>query len=168
MPFGLGATIKRTADFSPCRTWRYTLIREWDVKKPRLLFILLNPSTADEKKDDPTNRRGIDFAIQWGFGAVVFVNLFAIRSPDPLVIPKVKDPVGPDNDLYIAREAYRTNLIVCAWGTHGRFNNRDQVVTGHLAIHYELTCLGRNNDGTPQHPLYMLRTTAPVNYEPPY
>lgn len=112
-------TLRRSADFSSCRTWRYTLIREWDDQKPRLLFVLLNPSTADAEKDDPTNRRGIGFASRWGFGSVVFVNLFAIRSPDSKTIKQVSDPIGPENDHYIERESSRANKIICAWGVQG-------------------------------------------------
>ena len=73
--------IERSAVFSDCRTWRYTLERYWDKSKPFALFILLNPSTADEYKDDPTNRRGIRYANDWGYGGVGFCNLFAYRTP---------------------------------------------------------------------------------------
>ena len=73
----------RTAEFSPCRRYRYTLSIEWDASKERVMFIGLNPSTADETKDDPTVRRCKQFAKDWGYGAMVMTNLFAWRDTDP-------------------------------------------------------------------------------------
>jgi len=70
------------ARFSPCSTWRYSLTRKWNAL-PLLGFIGLNPSTADETEDDPTIRRCIGFARDWGFGGIVMLNLFAYRSTDP-------------------------------------------------------------------------------------
>ena len=52
--------IYRAADFSPCRTWRYTLRRTWAPLKPRLLMTLLNPSKADETRDDRATERHLD------------------------------------------------------------------------------------------------------------
>ena len=91
--FAGGGGIVRAADFSPCKTWRYTLRRTWDEKKPRLLWILLNPSIADETRDDPTNRRGMRFAHSWGYGSLVFCNLFAFRTPEPAEMKKANDPI---------------------------------------------------------------------------
>lgn len=154
--------IKRSADFSPCRTWRYTLIREWGPL-PRVVFILLNPSTADEKQDDPTNRRGIDFAKRWGYGSVVFVNLFAIRSPNPATIKEVEDPIGPQNDCYIDREVRRADLVVCAWGCHGSYGSRNDRVMENLRV--PVHCLGVTKDGHPKHPLYLKATTEPIEFK---
>ena len=61
--------------------YRYLLWREWNAKLPRLLWILLNPSTADERVDDPTLRRVLGFSRSYGFGGLEVVNLFALRSP---------------------------------------------------------------------------------------
>ena len=69
----------RNAVFSGCGTYRYTLERRWSAG-PLLLWVLLNPSTANAQVDDPTNRRGIGFSIKWGYAGCVFVNLFAVRS----------------------------------------------------------------------------------------
>lgn len=154
--------IQRSADFSPCRTWRYTLIRQWDDRLPRVLFILLNPSTADEYQDDPTNRRGIAFAVRWGYGSVVFCNLYAIRSSDPSVILQVDDPVGPDNDSFIRREARNADKIVCAWGSHKSVIGRDAEIYDLLAslgsAYYHL---GLTKDGHPKHPLYLRKDVQP-------
>lgn len=156
------SNIHRSAVFSKCRTWRYTLVREWDHLLPKLLFVLLNPSTADEFQDDRTNRRGIDYALQWGFGSVVFVNLFAIRSPDPDVIRKVRDPIGPGNDRHIIDQWQKADEIVCGWGTKGRYLNRDAEVCAMFGR--SLYCLGTNDDGTPKHPLYLKANLKPKPY----
>lgn len=152
--------IKRSADFSPDRKYRYTLIREWDASKPRCLFILLNPSTADAEKDDPTNRRGINFAIQWGFGACVFCNLFAFRTPDPKVMKAEDEPVGPENDEWLLKESKKARITIAAWGIHGTHRDRNERVLELLAgraVH----CMGLTNDGHPKHILYLLSGLRP-------
>ena len=150
--------IKRSADFSPDRKYRYTLIREWDESKPRCLFILLNPSTADEQQDDPTNRRGIRYAIDWGYGACIFCNLFAIRTPYPKVMKVESEPVGSDNDLWIQKEHAQAGITVAAWGTHGSHRGRDKQVLGLLStVHH----LGLTKHGHPKHILYLAKTLTP-------
>ncbi|GHX72979.1 hypothetical protein VCSRO16_3593 [Vibrio cholerae] len=72
--------MKNTAELSKCRKYRYALWRTWDSDKPFAMFIGLNPSTADEKNDDPTLRRCINFAKSWGYGGVCMANLFAFRA----------------------------------------------------------------------------------------
>lgn len=153
--------MQRSADFSPCRTWRYSLIRVWDETLPLVVFVLLNPSTADEHHDDPTNRRGIKYAAYWEYGSVVFVNLFAIRSPDPKKIKEVSDPVGPDNDAHILRWAEKADRIVCAWGPPGEYMGRDEHVLRLLA-EYELNYLALTKDGHPNHPLYLKANLMPI------
>lgn len=148
--------IIRSARFSPCRTWRYSLTREWDHQKPRLLFILLNPSTADEMQDDPTNRRGIGFAKRWGYGSVVFVNLFAFRTPHPKEMRAAADPIGPDNDRWIQFEIHGASTVVAAWGTNGVFMNRGYLIRERLG---PMQCLGRTKNGHPKHPLYLANAT---------
>lgn len=154
--------IKRFADFSPCRTWRYTLIRTWDDSLPRLLFILLNPSTADAKHDDPTNRRGISFAKRWSYGSVVFVNLFAFRTPYPKELRLADDPVGPDNDQHILQQVELSDLVVAAWGLHGTYCKRDKAVRKLIGRH--IFCLGHTKDGHPKHPLYVRSDASLISY----
>ena len=144
--------IWRGADFSSCRTYRYTLKRTWDFDKPGVLFILLNPSTADEKNDDPTNRRGIGFAKLWGFGSIVFCNLFAYRTPYPVELKKEKQPIGPDNDKWIKKEAADADLIVAAWGNHGNFMERNEEVKKLIS---SMKHLGLTKSGEPKHILYL-------------
>ncbi len=156
-------TIKRTADFSPCRKWRYTLKRVWNPDLPTVVFVLLNPSTADEANDDPTNRRGINYAIKWGFGGVTFVNLFAFRTPYPKEMKVAVDPIGPDNNEWILREAIGRRVIF-AWGTHGTFLDRDKEVIKLFQddIAVPPYCMGVTKHGHPKHILYLKGDLEPV------
>jgi len=84
--------MKSHATFSPCRKYRYSLFRIWDEDKSLVLFIGLNPSTADEKEDDPTIRRCINFAKQWGwgYGGLIMGNLFSFRATQPSDLKQAK------------------------------------------------------------------------------
>jgi hypothetical protein len=100
---------------------RYALWREWDIfNSDYVMFIGLNPSTADETRDDPTIRRCIGFAQDWGYGAVCMTNLFAYRARDPLVMKSAVDTIGPENDQWLAFCAKEASMIVAAWGVDGR------------------------------------------------
>lgn len=158
--------IQRSADFSDCRTWRYTLKRVWDTQKVNLVFVLLNPSTADEHQDDPTNRRGIGYAIRWRFGGVTFVNLFAVRTPHPNVMKQAFDPVGPDNDSWILKTAQHGGKVILAWGTHGVHRGRDKQVVGLLrAAGIPMWCMGLTKAGHPKHILYLKADLEPVRFQ---
>ena len=144
------------ATFSTCRTFRYTLWRIWNANVPPLLCILLNPSTADEVKNDPTVERCERRAISGGFGGLIVCNAFALRSTDPGVLRTVVDPVGPDNDDAILKMAKMAGQVVCGWGTHGNFMNRGKTILELLRRNnIKIYCLGQNKDGTPKHPLYI-------------
>lgn len=154
---------ERKTIFSPDRQHRYTLWREWDIfNSSYAMFIGLNPSTADETNDDPTIRRCIGFAKEWGYGAICMTNLFAYRATDPRLMKAAVDPVGPENDAWLLRCAKDAGLIVAAWGTHGGFLRRAEDV---LEIISNVVCLGMTKGGHPRHPLYMLKTTKPQFYD---
>lgn len=147
---------RSSATFSLCRTWRYLLTREWDPALPKLNIIGLNPSTADERQDDPTIRRCIGFARTWGYGGLAMTNLFGLRSTDPRVLYAVEDPVGPDNDFYLVDTARRAGLVVAAWGNHGSLHGRSGQVVRLLAeAGIALHCFGRTMTNEPRHPLYL-------------
>lgn len=147
----------RSATFSPCRSYRYSLTRVWNPKLPSVMFVGLNPSTADEHGDDPTVRRCIGFARKWGFGGVMLVNLFAYRSTDPSGLLEVDDPIGRGNDRHILSCAGRAKRIVVAWGTKGCLLDRNQDV---LAILPRAYCFGVTKEGHPKHPLYLAGDTS--------
>lgn len=147
----------RSAAFSPCRRYRYRLCRVWNPKLSSVMFVGLNPSTADEQDDDPTVRRCIGFARKWNFGGLILVNLFAYRSTNPSGLFAVADPVGPGNDKHIMAIARAAERVVLAWGTHGTLLDRDQHVLSLLPGAY---CLGVTKEGHPKHPLYLAGNTS--------
>lgn len=132
--------------------YRYSLVREWDKEKPKVLFIGLNPSTADEKSDDPTICRCINFAKKWGYGGILMGNLFAIRSTDLSVIYKDPDPVGSENDAHLLEMVKEAKLVVAAWGNHGAYLERSTQIRKLIP---GMKCLVKNVTGEPRHPLYI-------------
>lgn len=154
-------TVDRGADFSGGGIWRYRLWRIWNTAMPVLIFVMLNPSTADENENDATVERCERRARRLGFGGVVVYNVFAFVSTDPDALKLTLDPVGPLNDsrLDAIPDLYPNRVVVCAWGKHAGKRGRD--VADKLAKHSPLYCLKVNKDGSPQHPLY-LRNDAPL------
>jgi hypothetical protein len=134
--------------------YRYALWRHIGDSRSRVLFIMLNPSTADETIDDPTIRRCTAFARRWGYGRLEVCNLFAYRATDPRELRRVADPVGPLNDAMIARAAKRADCVVVAWGVQGARSPRADIVTGLLGAS-TLCCVGSTLEGFPRHPLYV-------------
>ena len=151
----------KDAILSEDRKYRYILSRTWDETKPTVLFIGLNPSTADENENDPTIRRCIKFAKSWGYGGLLMANLFAFRSTNPQELYSAQDPIGSENNYFIKEYADKSELIIACWGNHGRFNNRSQKVFELLG---GLNCLDINKSGEPKHPLYIRSDTKPKPY----
>ena len=108
--------MKRGAVISDDNKYRYKLSRIWDNEKPTVLFIMLNPSTADSDVDDPTIHRVINFAKSWGYGGVFVGNLYAFRSTNPKVLKHVGDPIGKDNIHHIQELIELSDKVVYAWG----------------------------------------------------
>lgn len=144
------------AAFSSCRTYRYYLWRIWDRKTARMVFIGLNPSTADEFNDDPTIRRCIGFAKEWGCGGLIMTNLFAFRATDPKEMKLAKDPIGMCNDQYLLDISSGESMTVLGWGNHGEFMDRGMRVIEMLLPHCpNLYHFGLTQKGNPRHPLYL-------------
>ncbi|KKN77089.1 hypothetical protein LCGC14_0364280 [marine sediment metagenome] len=143
--------------FSEDRVYRYLWVKQVIPGNPRIcLFLMLNPSTADEFGPDPTVAKCIKFARKWDYGVLIVVNLFALRSTDPTNLKRVVDPVGPANDFYIRAMALKAQHAICAWGNHGALNGRsDEVVKMLKETGVLLYCLDTNNSGEPKHPLYI-------------
>jgi hypothetical protein len=159
----IAAIEDRGAQFSECRTYRYTLWRIWDEDGPHLNVIGLNPSTADETSDDPTSRRCIGFARAWGYGGLVMTNLFAFRSTDPAGLTTVADPIGPMNDHHLEISAC-SGTPLAAWGAHPIARARGAEIMRRLHD-LDVQCLGLTKSGAPRHPLYVPRTTQPISFE---
>lgn len=151
----------RKARFSKCRQYRYALWRSWDERGPQVMFIGLNPSTADAKSDDPTIRRCIRFAQDWGFGSLCMVNVFAYRSTDPSRLREIENPVGRFNDRIIRHLQRDCQKVILAWGNHAEWQQRYLEVRRLIKQPY---CLKVNKSGQPAHPLYLSADLQPTPY----
>lgn len=138
--------------------FRYLLWRRW-ADAATVLFVMLNPSTADETRDDPTIRRCLAYARAWGFGALEVVNLFAFRASQPRQLRRAGAPVGPYTDGILRSAVARASAVIAAWGNDGARYDRSLAVTE--MIGRALRVLGITRTGAPRHPLY-----APANARP--
>jgi hypothetical protein len=125
------------------------------------MFIGLNPSTADETKNDPTVRRCIRFAKDWGYRELVMTNLFGWRDADPDGMKSADDPIGPGNNEALLALSGGAVLVVAAWGVHGSYRNRDRWAVENIP---SMRCLGLTKDGFPRHPLYVKADVIPMRF----
>ncbi|MDS1311455.1 DUF1643 domain-containing protein [Marinobacter xiaoshiensis] len=151
--------MKNTAKLSECRKYRFALWRTWDESKPYVMFVGLNPSTADETTDDPTLIRCVNYAKAWGFGGVCMANIFAFRATAPNDMKAAQDPIGSENNEWLIKLSGDAGLVVAAWGNDGSFLGRSDQVKGLLP---NLHCLKLNKSGEPAHPLYQKADRKPV------
>lgn len=149
------------AEFSSDRVYRYTLTREWEDGQC-VSFLLFNPSTATERENDPIIRRCIGFAKRWGFGRLIILNLYAVRSKNPKAVGRMgESATGPLNNYWIQESIKEAREIVCAWGCaqHAPNINRRIKEVMKLVTDYNpdmpVTCLGLRKDGHPRHPLML-------------
>jgi hypothetical protein len=150
-----------SAVFSRDRRYRYRLTRRWSQSKSApIAFILLNPSTADATRDDPTIRRCVGFAKARGYSEMTVVNLFTLRSTDPAGLYIASDPVGPRSDAHIERAIVDSAEVVAGWGTHGGLLNRGDSVVNRFR-NCNLLAFGLTRNRQPRHPLY-LSNSAPL------
>ena len=143
---------KSGAILSKNRHYRYALWRIWDERKPWVLFIGLNPSTADESHDDNTLKKCIHYASQWGYGGVYMANLFAVRATKPSVMKQHRSLIGSANDDHLDDLYNRAGIVVAAWGNDGVYQNRSAAIKDKYSSLY---CMKVNKSGEPGHPLYL-------------
>jgi hypothetical protein len=148
------------AIFGYNRKYRYSLIRIWNNELPKIMFIGLNPSTANETHNDPTIRRVINFAKEWDFGGIYMCNLFAVVSTDPKILNTELNPIG-DNDMFLQHYAKDSELILFAWGNFKEAKERAEVI---IKLFPGAYCLGKNINGTPKHPLYVRGNVKPIKF----
>lgn len=166
-----------SAVISDCGKYRYELTRNISDSPKSCLFIMLNPSIADAREDDPTIRRCMGYARDWDCGELVVVNLFAFRATDRKEIRSrwTADPVGPENFDYVERAVLRVTAeypdkpagpVICAWGADGTYMGQDQTVLGWIEGNDVIPlCLKRTKDGHPGHPLYLKKCLKPIPLE---
>jgi hypothetical protein len=163
--------IHRKCEFDPSGKYRYALIEQLDDSLPRrvIYWICLNPSTASKDYTDPTLRRIIAFSKQWGYTELRLGNLFAFRSPYPSDLRAIGDPVGLMNDYWLQdMNTDDVELVVLGWGTGSEFcedkvRQRATQVRQILGSNVPVHCLGKNQDGSPWHPI---RPGIPPNTTP--
>lgn len=151
---------KAIAVFNMSKTHRYLLTRTWDTKLPLLGFCMLNPSTADAFQLDPTVRRCVGYAQDWGYGGLVVTNIFALRSTDPKALYTAEEPIGVDNDYFIQVGYDMCDMTIAGWGTHGKLNGRGTEVKEKLG---EIKTLKVTKAGFPSHPLYLAKDLKPID-----
>ena len=150
--------MQRLAEFSPCQRYRYRLSRQW-ARGARVTFIMLNPSTADAEKDDPTIRRCIGFAQREGFGRLDVVNLFAGRATRPEDLFAMPDPIGPENISVLIKQFRSRGAVIAAWGAHPKAQIAYLAMIQSVRFP-SMLCLGKAKAGAPRHPLYVSKTQA--------
>ncbi|MGR9441638.1 DUF1643 domain-containing protein [Rhizobium leguminosarum] len=164
-------TMQTTAVISDCKCYRPELRRIWDKTKPILVVNMLNPSTADHERNDPTVLVLIHFAKLWGYGGLLIVNLFDIRTSSPKEMMAHAAPLSPENIGYIdgafnlAR--HQNTPLLAAWGAGGGHMERDAWFIARARHHLvDLVCLGLTKDGFPKHPMARGAHRIPRDQQP--
>lgn len=163
--------MNKNANLSLCGKYRYNLTRIWDYSKKRIVFIGLNPSTADAVEDDATITRLIEFTKSWGYGGFTIVNIYAFRTRYRTklnVRSRIGDDIyGPENKANIAIACTNplVDKIICMWGKDAaRWDKRDFIDYIKEGWKDKLYCFQKNGDGSPTHPLYLAASTRPIPY----
>ncbi len=180
--------VEADAELSDDEVYRYRLWRVWDPTRPSVTWIMLNPSTADGRADDPTVVRCVEFARRWGYGRVYVLNLFAFRATEPRELRRharehgVSSAVGPQTDERILGHLAahgpmvshphgdpprpNGNILVCAWGANGAKTERARHVLQMMneagAIMHRVGDWTREKQ--PRHPLFLRQTEVPVPF----
>ena len=147
----------REAEFSIDKKERYSLKREWDKSKNKILYIMLNPSLADDKNDDPTIRRLISFTKKYNYGGFLVGNIFTTITPNPKEIDKSKG-ISDKNFEKLLKLINKVDQIVYAWGS----SIEEPQLLKKLVLSPK--CFGKNVNGTPKHPLYVPSQTKLINF----
>ncbi len=154
--------IEKTALVSSCQRYRHRLGRHWNRSLGTVLFVGLNPSTADARVDDPTIRRCVSFAKSWGHGGLVMCNLFDWRATDPKQLPPSNIAVSDKNDAVLRTCVAEAKIVIAAWGKVPWATKRiREVFQTVFSEEKRWHCLGLTKDGIyPRHPLYMKKNTG--------
>lgn len=154
------------AEFSPDGAHRYWLTREVSANEGTLVWCMLNPSTADATKDDPTIRKVKGFTRRLGYGLALVVNVFSWRATKPRDCLANLADASPDENGKAICNAARGRDVVCAWGAHEWAREEaDNTVRSLRHVGARLHCLGLSVGGMPRHPLMLPYSTELVGYD---
>jgi len=151
--------------------YRYRLTRHLEptldtIPGKTVVFVMLNPSTADAELNDPTTTRCIGYAAREHAEWLHLVNLYAYRTPHPKVLAAAhRDGVNivgnPDADRHLGdvlSEAGSGLTVIAGWG------NRPAGIPEpfHRAVEFAMldrvgptVALKVTGQGAPWHPLYL-------------
>lgn len=159
-----------SAEFSHDKKYRWVLRRQ--VGSPgggNVVFIGVNPSTADAASDDATVRRLKSFTDFWFYSSFSIVNPFSLVSSTPAALAQAADPIGKETDYWIRKEVNDADLVVPMWGDIGK-------VPPHLRYRFDdvkrmigvrrMKVFGLTKHGHPQHPLYLPTATKLKDWTP--
>lgn len=153
------------AILSDCRRYRYRLDRELESATGKTIaFFGINPSTADERTDDPTLRKMMGFASRNGASSVVVGNVFAFRTPHVHELELMNDPVGPDNQEFHKQIIQDADVLVPCWGGRSKVpaslhRHFDELLSLLNGAGKPVHCLGLTVNGDPKHPLFLSYST---------
>lgn len=152
--------LHQSAVISDCEQYRYSLTRVIYGGARNVLFVGLNPSTADATLDDPTIRRCVGFAKLWGFNRLLMGNIYAFRSTDPKGLLTAENPVGPKNRDELSNMIDVSELVIAAWASNP-LTAAAKEIADFILSQEKVKCLGQNKNGSPKHPLYLAKSTEP-------
>lgn len=140
--------ILRNARFSNDKKHRYRLSRHWDLNKPEILYIMLNPSIGNESIDDPTIKRLLSFTRKFDYGGFFVGNLYTYITPNPKTLDTSIGLTNKNLNI-LSNLVSKVDKVVYAWGNSIEEPNEfKKFISGPM-------CFGKNLDGTPSHPLYL-------------
>lgn len=161
-----------SAVFSPCGLFRYRLDRE--IADTGIVAALpgVNPSTAGAIDNDATIRKDIGFGQRLGWRRIIKANKFAYRATDVTELRRAVDPIGPENDRYLAEIFEEADIIVPCWGPLAKLPKHLrrrwlEVVRIMERSGKPIMCLGTANDGQPRHTLMLAYETPLVDWKRP-
>lgn len=166
--------IDGSAYMSADRAFRWSLKRWWEDGEGLICWVMLNPSVADETRDDPTLRRVIHFSRAWGYQALEIVNLYPLVTPYPEKLRGwIDDDLGSKEDRHanasvVRRAMKEAGKVMAAWGAHPWAYEWSEYVIfdswdGPTPALY---CLDETAQGFPKHPLARGRHRVPDNAQP--
>ena len=157
MVLAMKNSILRKAKFSNNKKERFSLSRQWDESKRKILYIMFNPSIADNERDDPTIRRLINFTIKFNYGGFFVGNIFSLITPYPDQINTLNGS-SKKNVRELKKLINQVDKVVYAWGNLTEEPNflKDLV--------FNPKCFGKNLNGSPKHPLYLPKNIQLISY----